>query len=274
MNKTERENLAQIEALNQRGGRTLSVVDLIDAGTMDAAMSAYLLAAAAGGASFLTAARPGGAGKSTVLANLLNFLPPGERIVTVSRPEAIDAAQALPAAAPLCALAHEIGSGPWFGYIWGKDVERFFRLMDGRRRIASCQHADTLEELTSILRAVPLHVSEESIRRLDLALFLHVDGRSRPARRRVAAVYEADGEGHRLVFQWNAARDAFEETGPSALLPRLAERLGADAEEIERVRRAAEDFIRELVRDEVRDFGMMRRRVTAFYADFGDAFIR
>jgi len=38
----ERGNLEQIEALNQRGGRTPSIIDLIRAGTISAEMAAYI----------------------------------------------------------------------------------------------------------------------------------------------------------------------------------------------------------------------------------------
>ncbi|MEN6643844.1 MAG: hypothetical protein ABFE08_15520, partial [Armatimonadia bacterium] len=82
MDQLQSHNLREIEGLNQRGGRTLSFVDLIEAGTMTAELVAYCWTSIAHGASFLTAARPGGAGKSTVLANLLALLPPGEEITT------------------------------------------------------------------------------------------------------------------------------------------------------------------------------------------------
>jgi Flp pilus assembly CpaF family ATPase len=67
-------NLREINSLNQRGGRMLSVVDLIDDGTLDARTSGLLLSFMAAEASFLTAAGPGGVGKSTLMAVLLSFL--------------------------------------------------------------------------------------------------------------------------------------------------------------------------------------------------------
>ena len=59
---------AEINRCNQRGGRMLSVVDLIEAGTMTRDMAAYSLAAIGSGASFMVGAPPGGAGKTTVNA--------------------------------------------------------------------------------------------------------------------------------------------------------------------------------------------------------------
>jgi len=89
----ERHNHRQIEMLNQRGGRTLSVVDLIQAGTISAPMAACAMRAVYEGASILTGARPGGAGKTTLLAAVLSFLPAGEEIVTVDGPEVVTASE-------------------------------------------------------------------------------------------------------------------------------------------------------------------------------------
>ena len=107
-------------------------------------------------------------------------------------------------------LAHEIGSGHWYGYIWGEDVADFFSLIDGRRRIASCLHADTLEELTGILRSSSLRVEEAAVGQVGLILFIHVVP-GPGARRRVVSVWEADGLGGlREVYRWNVAADTFE----------------------------------------------------------------
>jgi len=244
----ERHNHEQIEMLNQRGGRTLSIVDLVGAGTISVAMAAYAMRAMERGASVLTAARPGAAGKTTLMATLLGFLPPGVRIVTVDSPRAIADGLARPANEPLCYLAHEIGSGHWFGYIWGRDVADFLSLMDGPRRIASCLHADTLDELTDILCSPPLHVPRELLGRVGLILFMHV---APGHRRRVAAFHEADGQGgHRLLFEWDRKIDSFRQTGESA-----------DAVEL----RPYRDFVQRLVEEGDVEVEAVRGKVVEFY---------
>ena len=55
----------EIDRCNQRGGRMLSVVDLIEAETLSAELAAYCLAAVGQGASFMVGALPGGAGKTS-----------------------------------------------------------------------------------------------------------------------------------------------------------------------------------------------------------------
>ncbi|MHC4405057.1 MAG: hypothetical protein ACYTG0_35870 [Planctomycetota bacterium] len=247
----ETHNRRQIDALNQRGGRTLSIVDLIRAGTVSIPMAAYALRAMEEGASLLTGARPGGAGKTTLMAALLSFLPPGVPIVTVDQSRVIAEGLDLPADRPCCFLAHEIGSGHWFGYIWGRDVADFLSLAEHQRRIASCLHADTLEELTEIVCSPPLGASPEALGRVGLVLFMHAGGRLGSLRRRVAAFWEADGAGrHRLLFRWQAESDAFEQVADlrdaNALTPYV-------------------DHMERLVREGDADAQAVRRKVLAFY---------
>ena len=75
--------LREIERCNQRGGRMLSIVDLIEAGTLSRELAAYALAAIGRGASFLSArGRRGGQDHGDVRAAQLraaatwNLRPP------------------------------------------------------------------------------------------------------------------------------------------------------------------------------------------------------
>lgn len=247
---TESDTRRQIDLLNQRGGRTLSIVDLIQAGTLSIEMAAVALRAMEQGASILTGAMPGGAGKTTLMASILNFLPPGVPLVTVDRPRVIaDGLAREPH--PSCYLAHEIGSGHWHGYIWGRDVADFLSLIDGPRRVASCLHADTLGQLTDILCTPPLGVSPDALGRIDLILFMSISRGLRGTRRRVAAFHEADGAGgHRLLFGHDPATDTFRQLAA----PRDAARLPRYT-----------DFIRRLVDDGDVDAQAVRRKVVGFY---------
>lgn len=210
-----RANLYEIESLNQRGGRMLSVVDLIEAGTLDAAVAGYLLARVAEGASFLCAAGPGGVGKTTLLACLLSFLPPDELIRTVTNPRRID-----PPVEPTCFLCHEIGPGHWYGYLWGADAARFLAL---RRhgRIAGSLHADTPEEVAGQLLGPGVGAAEADLAAIDLLAFMVRTG----GRRRVSAVYESVGGGRARwepTVIWDPAEDAFT-VRPMRSVPRASE---------------------------------------------------
>ena len=249
----ERHNYREIELLNQRGGRTLSIVDLVRAGTLNVPMAAYAMRAIERGASILTAARPGGAGKTTLLQSLLHLLLPGVRLVTVDRPQRIATALATIDVEPECYLVHEIGDGHWFGYLWGPTVAEYAELVHGPRRIASCLHADTLDELIQILGSPPLGVAPEALGRIGLILFMHVSRSQVGYRRRVATLYEADADGiHRLRFAWDAESDTFRAVGdlgdPQALRP-------------------YEAFIEQLVAEHVCDPLFVRQRVLQFYSN-------
>ena len=204
----ERHNLAQIESLNQRGGRTLSVLDLVEAGTVSAEMAAFCWLAVAAGDSFLTGAVPGGVGKTTLMAALLGFLPPGERIVTVASHDAIERALAGDLEPPATLLPHEIGRGRWYGYIWGRAAADFLGLSAQGIRRVSCLHSDDPEETRAQL--VGLGASPEDVGRIGFQAYMLAERRAGVVRRRVRGLHVARDGASRLVFRWDAETDGFE----------------------------------------------------------------
>ena len=84
MNQLNQHNLKQIRGLNQRGGRMLSIIDLLEAGTVNSEMAGFLLYAMNNNLSFLTAANPSGTGKTTLMGAILNLLKPGVKIITLN----------------------------------------------------------------------------------------------------------------------------------------------------------------------------------------------
>jgi hypothetical protein len=235
----EHSNLSEIERLNQRGGRTLSFVDLIEAGTVSAEMAGELAALVESGASILTAAKKGGVGKSTVLADLLACLPPGERIVATPDLAAVEAARAAETDEPVCFLAHEIGAGPWHAYLWGEAAARFFDLAGGGRRVASCLHADDIDELSAVLGSQG--VSPDAVNRIGLVLFMRRGAQGR----RVESVYVPGPEAHRLRWLRDEAEDELVPKGPPAAPTERSEIYAG--------------LFEELVENGVHDFAEVRR---------------
>jgi hypothetical protein len=207
----EKRNRIEIEKLNQRGGRTLTIVDLIAAGTLTIEMAAHLMMRMKAGASILTGAVPGGAGKTTLLAAQLHAIPPESEIVPVDSRDALNPGAKVKSQSYTYLLAHEIGSGPYYGYIWNEMVAKYSSLnKKGNVRIASCLHADTLDEMREILFSPPLNVAPEDFAKVDLILFMSISGRYPSIKRRVSSMYEADGSGsHRLLYEYNARSDSF-----------------------------------------------------------------
>lgn len=190
---------AEIERCNQRGGRMLSLVDLLEAGTVDEELAAYLLATVGRGASFMTAAMPGGAGKTTVMGALLNLLPadvplvPADGLATLTRALAADLPQT-------CFICHEIGRGPYYAYLWGEPLRAYFQLLQRGHLLATNLHADTYNQVVEQVvgdNGVP----ESLFERINLLLFLDVNRTSAAVHRRVVEVWEGDGvKPHRRLW--------------------------------------------------------------------------
>ena len=234
----------------------LSVVDLVNMHTLDLDLAAYLTARVSRGCSFLVGALPGGAGKTTVMAALLNFVPPDCRLATADSGTTVRRILAAPDDRRCCFICHEIGSGPYFAYLWGRDARDFFALPAAGHVIATNLHADTYEQCRAQLcRDVGL--AETAFHQCQLCLFIHRVGRSwSDPRRRLVAVYEGDGDGpHRLVWQWNRAADAFDRIAPSGLIVPEAP-----------YPTAMRDFLSRMVREQVYTIEDVRARFLDFAA--------
>lgn len=204
----------QIERCNQRGGRMLSIVDLIEAGTLSREVAAYALAAIGRGASFLVGARPGGAGKTTVMCALLNCVPndvelaPADGLETIAEGMRRNPAEC---ATRRCYICHEIGSGPYYAYLWGEELRAYFNLADVGHVLATNLHADTYEQARTQIcdeNGVP----EAALRHMNLMFFLSVR-RGLRTDRRIETVWESDGSRpHRQVFTADGPRQPLSET--------------------------------------------------------------
>lgn len=242
-----RAHVQAINECNQRGGRMLSLVDLIEAHTVDLELGAYLAAAMRKGASLLVGARPGGAGKTAVMCALLNFVPDSTVIRPVDRGTMLASDQETASPRWTCYLAHEIGAGHYYAYVWGERARAFLRL---RRRgciIASNLHADTLQETYQQLCG-EVGADREDVLRVDLKVYLGVR-RTGPwsMQRWVSRVYESDGTADRLLWAGNAD-GTFRRQANSASVTRTAE--GAYA-----------SFLRDLVESDTRHIEAVRRAV-------------
>ena len=247
MRDCERHNQRAIDSLNQRGGRMLSLVDLVDAGTVSLDMAAEMTCVAATGGSFLTAAGPGGVGKTTLMGALLAFLAPGTEIVAIEGPETLEHLPAPSPDAPKCLLVHEIGSGHWYGYLWGPAVGRYVEAAGSPgRSLASNLHAETYQEAVGQLAG--LDVSAEALGAVACLAFMAAPR----GKRRVTTVWYADGSGgHACAWRWTPDDDSFER---GAEAPSLA-----SADDIGRYR----EFLRQAHADRVVRMETLRGRALA-----------
>ena len=240
----------QINKLNQRGGRMLSIRDLIDANTLDVELASYLLATISKGSSFLVGARPGGAGKTTVMGALLNFIPEVE-IVPTENSKVIERGFSDPVRK--CFVAHEIGHGPWYAYVWGEDTSRLLELAKIHIVVGNL-HADTLDEVLSTPG-----IDEENLSNIDLLIFLRLFRSQRGVLRRIGQVLENGGKGgaraFRPIFLYDASRDGFRTVGRSVLVD-------------EEFRERAREAIRRIIQLDLRTIEQVRSFiVNEFLAD-------
>jgi len=201
MNEKVRRHCAEIDRCNQRGGRMLSIVDLLDAGTISIDLAAYSLAAIWQGASFMVGAMPGGAGKTTVMGALLNFVPRDVQLIAADGLATIERGKKQKQRC--CYICHEIGNGSYYAYLWGEPLCRYFELASDGHMLATNLHADTYEQAHEQICGEN-GVSDAALRNMNLMFFLSVRRNGLKARRQIEQVWESDGHcRHRQVF--NAA---------------------------------------------------------------------
>ncbi|NLA57723.1 MAG: hypothetical protein GX855_02290 [Firmicutes bacterium] len=233
----------------------LSIVDLLQAGTLDLRLAAHLMRVIAKGASVLACAGPGGTGKTTLLAALLCFLPANGRIQVVERAEPLCwyEEQANPRV-PTWFLCHELGPGFWYSYLWGEGAAAFLSMPKENRFCATTVHADSLPELRDILLGREIGISPADSARIDLVLFMRaLRGRGIAGwKRRVTEVFAATGNtgsSHQRICHWEPETDGFI----------------WGVEETEAADQPYYDFLRSLKERQIVTIEDVRREVVAFY---------
>jgi hypothetical protein len=143
-------------------GDSLSILDLVDSGTVDCKLAALLWLLMEYRASVMVASGPVFAGKTTLLHALMDFLPPG--VQQISLKGYYEDFQFLDYSKPdkTYLIAEEISNHAFFNfeYLWGVKAVRAFRLLSKGYALGATMHARSSEEVIYILhRAVGLPVS-------------------------------------------------------------------------------------------------------------------
>ena len=203
--------LNHLSAMNQRGGRLLSLVDLIEAGTLSPALAARLVFLQMRGVSIASGAKTGGMGKTTLLAAVLAFTPPGVDIVTVDR-AASPPFDLRSFAGKRVWLCHEISRGDYYSYLWGKEIAAYFSLADGpHNHLAFTIHADDPGEIEAQIASPETGLSHRDMLKLDALVFINGVDTPLGRARRVAGLHEKSSIGcHVPTFQWRKNGDVFE----------------------------------------------------------------
>ncbi len=118
---------------------------MLKKGTIDIELAGFALYWISQGASFLVGANPGGAGKTTVMGALLNFVPPDVRLVPATEQEIVNGLTQKNDKKCVY-ICHEIGAGHWFAYLWSSALRNYFQLLDFGHILATNLHADDIDD--------------------------------------------------------------------------------------------------------------------------------
>ena len=247
-----------------------SIAELIGAGTLDAELAATIWLLLEGRVPVVVAGDGQGVGKSTLLAALLDFLPPDLHVIELRGldetfdwlPQASDlgwpGVPARPVGAPVrpestVILAAELSDhAP--AYTWGESARVAVRAAALGYGLAATMNGDSLDEVLAALRAAPVDLSDDELSRLGVVLILR---RVEPNRRRVVAAHylrpvARDAHGHvqrlgpAVLSTWDSATDRFEQFS-WGVTPELAPRVGRRAGDFEQERDDRRAFLEDLV---------------------------
>jgi len=194
----------------------LTLADLVANGTMSAEIANTLRATAQGRQSFLVAAIPRLAGKSTVMEAILAQRPGGAP-VKIFGDDGVDIDALAAAGAGGYLVIPEISEYPvTAGYIWGAPVRRVFARLGDDVALAAALHAPGANEAMEIVcrgNGVP----DDQAARIAIAVYIRSLGTDwrQPTGRRIATVHEVvsvrDGRAvTRLLHRWDERTDRFE----------------------------------------------------------------
>jgi hypothetical protein len=190
----------------------MSIIELIEAGNLDARLAAMFWVAMEHGASLIIAADPPSSGKTTTLSALMSFTHPdtlvyftcgqGEQFLLPPVSDAYDT----------YILVNEM-SDHIPVYTWDDDAREVFRLLSEGYRVGTTMHANTTLEVLQQLEG-QLAIPGEHVAHLTFIVPMHIGrGEGAGIRRRVQEVTMLlrKGNAYKLltVAEWSAESDVF-----------------------------------------------------------------
>ena len=254
----------------------LSIVQIIQAGTMPPRLAAVFWLGLEQGASFIFAADPPGSGKTTVLTALLALAPP-DTVAYFTRGwgETFD----LPPpdeSYPTYLMVNEM-SDHLPVYSWGPYVIRVFELLTEDYSLCTTVHADTVEAVIEQLEE-EVGVPREHLAQLTFVVPLALvqqEGRTLRRVRDVGLLGPSQGGpgegGHgerglavRRIATWDEQRDTFSILEDGDATAALAARLGMEEGALDEALATRETFLERLVADGVSSMEGVQQAVDAF----------
>ncbi len=265
-----------------------SIVEFIRTGTLDAELAAHLWLLLEARVPVVVAGGAQGTGRSTLLGALLDFLPPGVRVVELAGeaetfawlPQASDlgwpgvarvvdgTTRVRPDTTVL--LVDEL-SDHLPAYTWGAAARIAVRAASIGYGLAATIHGDSLDDVFEALRKPPVRLADDELSHLGVVLVLRrLDGGQR---RVVAAHYvrpvARDTHGHvqrlgpAVLATWDPTTDSFEHFA-WGVTPELAMRVGRRAGDFEIEVDRRRDFLDSMAQAGTTAPDQVRRALAAF----------
>jgi hypothetical protein len=192
----------------------VTIAEMVRNGTMSAEMAAVIWAAVDDQVSFLTAAIPRFAGKTTTSEAALALRPAGVPLHRIDGSRAQTERLAQERLGGYLVVA-EFEQAPMPGYIWGEPVRRVFNTLDAGYSLQAVLHAGSVAEAISEVthgNGVP----DVQVAAFKLVLYIERFGAYGSFTRRLSDLFELKGvENGRPVgqslFRWQAEGDRFEQ---------------------------------------------------------------
>ncbi|MEM2954408.1 MAG: type II/IV secretion system ATPase subunit [Candidatus Nanoarchaeia archaeon] len=235
--------------------RPLTIVDLMNYGTIDALQLAYLWLAVENQQSILIAGTTA-VGKTTFLNAIANFIRPNLKTVSIE-----DTAELQLTNVNWVSQVARTGYGPKkygevtlfdllkaslrqrpdvliVGEVRGKEAAVMFQAMATGHAAMATLHADTIDAVIDRLTTPPISLPLSLLENLDIIVFLEISKKENRMIRRVGKIIEVEGFDRKkqdlitnTAFEWVPGKDEFKPY-QSHILWKLANRMGLDAEGI------------------------------------------
>ena len=223
-----------------RGDNRPTLLELVRNNTLDLPLASLLWLIVEKRASIVGAAGPQLAGKTTLLAAALDFMPPVyEQVLTKGRHEDFSFLDHTEPSTTYILVPELSDHTP--AYLWGDKVRTLFDALDRGYSMAAAIHADTPEQVLDMLSGAPVLVPGHLLHRVQFVANLRLGYGDGGMVRRVgllSAVLRGNGNDQAVpdvvtVARWRPETDTFTlETSDSARQA-LADSLGIPAAEID-----------------------------------------
>jgi hypothetical protein len=248
--------------------RPMSIVELIQHGTLDAQAAAFLWVAMEQRASLIVAATPHEAGKTTMLTALLDFLRPEiELIYLRGWYERFEFLQEDRDPAMTYLLSNEISSHLPI-YMWGRGVRRMFEAAGAGYGFGTTVHAASAEEVLRMLRNYPLEVPDSLLTGIDLVVTMsYRPGVKNPQRRvmRLEIIEDNDGIPESRTLASREVIGTELRSSPGFLINELVRKFGLEREYATNELARRVSVLRRLVRSQTFTPDDVRRAIRRYH---------